>query len=70
MEVVELKDDEEEDVVQEDEPAPAMGWATKFYYKPGCESSISHHRLKGILIPTTLIGTRLWSMSAMSILTL
>ena len=49
VEVVELEDEEEEEVIQEDESAPAMGWTTKFYYKPRCESSISHHRLKGIL---------------------
>jgi len=50
VEVVVLSDDEEEeDAIQEDEQAPTMGWTTKFYYKPRCESSISHHRLKGIL---------------------
>ena len=48
VEVVELED-EEEDAVQEHEPAPATGWTSKFYYKLGCESSVSHHRLKGIL---------------------
>ena len=50
VEVVVLSDDDgEEDVVQEDQPTPTMGWTTKIWYKPGCESSISHHRLMGIL---------------------
>ena len=51
MEVVLLSDDdeEEEDVVQEDEPIPPLGWITKVWYKPGCETSISHHQLMGIL---------------------
>ena len=49
VEVVELEDEEEEDAIQEDESAPAMGWTTKFYYKPGCETSVSHHRLMVIL---------------------
>ena len=42
-------DDDDEDVVQEDQPTPAMGWTTKVWYKPGCESSASYHRLMGIL---------------------
>jgi len=42
-------DDDEEDAVEEDELIPPLGWTTKFWYKPGCESSISHHRLRGIL---------------------
>ena len=41
--------DNEEDTVQEDEPIPPLGWTTKVWYKPGCESSVSHHRLMGIL---------------------
>ena len=48
VEVVVLSDDEEE-AVQEDEPIPPLGWTTKVWYKPRCESSISHHRLMGIL---------------------
>ena len=42
-------DEEEDDVVEEDQPTPAMGWTTMIWYKLGCESSISHHRLMGIL---------------------
>ena len=42
-------DDDEEDTVQEDEPIPSLGWTTKVWYKPGCESSVSHHRLMSIL---------------------
>ena len=42
-------DDDEEDAIQEDEPIPPLGWTTKVWYKLGCESSISHHRLVGIL---------------------
>ena len=42
-------DDDEEDVVEEDEPIPPLGWTAKVWYKPGCESSVSHHRLLGIL---------------------
>ena len=43
VEVIVLSDDvDEEDVVQEDQPIPAMGWTTETWYKPGCESSISH----------------------------
>ena len=49
VEVVVLSDEEEEDAVQEDQPTPAIGWTTKIWYKPGCESSISHHQLEGIL---------------------
>ena len=49
VDVVELSDDEEEDAVQEDEPIPHLGWTTEVWYKPGCESSISHHRLIRIL---------------------
>ena len=50
VEVIALSDDEEEeDAVQEDEPIPPLGWTTKVWYKPGCESSVSHHRLMGIL---------------------
>ena len=26
-----------------DEPIPPLGWTTKIWYKPGCESSASHH---------------------------
>ena len=44
-----MSDDDEEDAVQEDQPTPSMGWTTKIWYKPGCETSISHHRLMGIL---------------------
>ena len=50
VKVVVLSDEEEEeDAIQEDQPTPAMGWTTKIWYKSGCESSISHHRLMGIL---------------------
>ena len=50
VEVVVLSDDdEEEEVVQEDQPTTTIGWTTKIWYKPGCESSVSHHRLMGIL---------------------
>ena len=42
-------DDEEEDTVQEDKPIPPLGWTMMVWYKPGCESSVSHHRLMGIL---------------------
>ena len=50
VEVIVLSDDdEEEEAVQEDQPTPTMGWTTKIWYKPRCESSISHHRLMGIL---------------------
>ena len=44
VEVIQLShDDDEEDVVEEDEPIPPLGWTTKVWYKPGCESSVSHH---------------------------
>ena len=45
VEVVVLSDDDDddEDAVQEDEPISPLGWTTKIWYKPGCESSISHH---------------------------
>ena len=43
VEVVVLSDEEEDYVVQEDELIPRLGWTTKVWYKPGCESSISHH---------------------------
>ena len=50
VEVVVLSDDEEEeDAIQEDQPTPTMGWTTKIWYKSGCESSVSHHRLMEIL---------------------
>ena len=51
VEVVLLSDDddEEEDAVEEDESIPPLGWMTKVWYKPGCESSISHHRLMSLL---------------------
>ena len=50
VEVIVLShDEEEEDVVQEDQPTPAMGWTTKIWYKPGCESFVSHHQLLWIL---------------------
>ena len=42
-------DDDEEDVVQEDEPISPLGWTTKVWYKPRRETSVSHHRLMGIL---------------------
>ena len=42
-------EEEEEDAVQEDEPIPPLGWTTKVWYKPECESFVSHHRLMGIL---------------------
>ena len=45
-----LSDDaDEEDVVQKDELIPHLGWTMKVWYNLGCESSISHHRLMGIL---------------------
>ena len=49
VEVVVLSDDEEEDTVQEDQHTPAIGWTTKIWYKPGCESSVSDDRLMEIL---------------------
>ena len=42
-------DEEEEDTVQEDQPTPTIGWTTKIWYKPGCESSVLQNRLMGIL---------------------
>ena len=42
-------DEDEEDTIQEDTPIPPLGWTTKVWYKPGCESSVSHHRLMRIL---------------------
>ena len=63
-------DDEEEDAIQEDQPTPAMGWTTKIWYKSGCESSISHHRLMGILQTYYAVGTQLWSISMKNIRTL
>ena len=44
-----MSDDDDEDAVQEDEPIPPLGWTTKVWYKPGCESSVLQHRLMGIL---------------------
>ena len=49
VKVVQLSDDDEEDVIEEDEPIPPLGWMTKVWYKPGCESSVSHHRLMCII---------------------
>ena len=43
VEVIEVEDEEEEDTAQDDVPPPAMGWTTKTYDKPWCESSASHH---------------------------
>ena len=43
VEVIQLSDDDEEDVVEDDEPIPPLGWMTKVWYKPRCESSVSHH---------------------------
>ena len=45
VEVIEVEDDEEEDTAQEDVPPAAMGWTTKIYDKPRCDSSASHHRV-------------------------
>ena len=45
-------DDDEEEAVQEDEPIPPLGWTTKVWYKPRCESSVSHHDLWGFFRPT------------------
>ena len=36
------EDEEEEDATQEDVSPLAMGWTTKTYDKPGCDSSASH----------------------------
>ena len=53
VEVVVLSDDDDEkDAVQEDEPIPPLGWTTKVWYKPRCESSVSHHDLWGFFRPT------------------
>ena len=50
VEVIALSDDdEEEDAIQEDESIPPLGWTTKVWYKPGCETFISYHQLMGIL---------------------
>ena len=49
VEVIQLSDDDEEDVVEEDELIPPLGWTTKVWYQPGCKSSISHHRLMSML---------------------
>ena len=50
VEVVQLSDDDdEEDAIEEDESIPPLRWTTKVWYKPGCQSSVSHHRLMGIL---------------------
>ena len=49
VEIILLSDDDEEDVIEEDEPIPPLGWTTKVWYKSGCESSTSDHRLMGIL---------------------
>ena len=49
VEVVHLSKNEEEDIVEEDEPIPPLGWTTKVWYKLGCESSVSHHRLMSML---------------------
>ena len=70
VEVVVLSDDDEEDTVQEDQPTPAMGWTTKIWYKPGCESSFRTTNLWGFFIPTMQIGMQLWSMSVKNIRTL
>ena len=43
VKVVQLSDDDEEDVIEEDEPIPPLGWMTKVWYKLGCESFVSHH---------------------------
>ena len=50
VEVIQLSDDDdEEDIAEEDELIPPLGWATKVWYKLGCESSVSHHRLMSML---------------------
>ena len=49
VKVVHLSDDDGEDVIEEDEPIPPLGWTTTVWYKPGCESSVSHHRLMSML---------------------
>ena len=49
VKVIQLSDnDDEEDVDEEDEPILPLEWMTKVWYKPGCESSVSHHQLMGI----------------------
>ena len=54
VEVVLLSDDDdyEEDAIPEDEPISPLGWTTKVWYKPRCESSVSHHDLWGFFRPT------------------
>ena len=49
VKVVHLSDDDEEDVAEEDEPILPLGWTIKAWYKLGCESSVSHHRLMSML---------------------
>ena len=49
VEIVDLSENEEEDIVEEDEPIPPLGWTIKVWYKPGCEFSVSHHRLMSLL---------------------
>ncbi|XP_066361224.1 uncharacterized protein [Miscanthus floridulus] len=49
IEIVDLSENEEEDIVEEDEPIPPLGWTIKVWYKPGCEFSVSHHRLMSLL---------------------
>ena len=49
VEVVHLSNDDEEDIIEEDEPILPLWWTTKVWYKPGCESSVSHHRLMSML---------------------
>ena len=49
VEVVDLSENEEEDIVEEDEPIPPLGWTIKVWYKSGCEFSVSHHRLMSLL---------------------
>ena len=44
-----MTENEEEDIVEEDEPIPPLGWTIKVWYKPGCEFSVSHHRLMSLL---------------------
>ena len=63
-------DDDEEDAIEEDETIPPLGWMTKVWYKPGCETSVLHHDSWGFFRPTMEIGMQLWSTSAMNIRTL
>jgi len=49
VEIIDLSENEDEDIVEEDEPIPPLGWTTKVWYKPGCEYSVSHHRLLSLL---------------------